>query len=62
MKAIIYHGNPKERNQIRLKHMPKSIGPNFPIVITSYEVALNDARKHLKSYKWKHVIVDEVKF
>ncbi|KNA17058.1 hypothetical protein SOVF_083550 [Spinacia oleracea] len=59
MKAIIYHGNPKERNQIRLKHMPKSIGPNFPIVITSYEVALNDARKHLKSYKWKHVIVDE---
>ncbi|XP_021757499.1 ATP-dependent DNA helicase DDM1-like [Chenopodium quinoa] len=59
VKAIIYHGDAKERNQIRVKHMPKSIGPNFPIVITSYEVALNDARKHLRHYKWKYVIVDE---
>ncbi|XP_021718457.1 ATP-dependent DNA helicase DDM1-like [Chenopodium quinoa] len=59
VKAIIYHGDAKERNQIRLKHMPKSIGPNFPIVITSYEVALNDARKHLRHYKWKYVVVDE---
>ncbi|KNA06402.1 hypothetical protein SOVF_180850, partial [Spinacia oleracea] len=59
VKAIIYHGDPKEGNQIRVKHMPKSIGPNFPIVITSYEVALNDAQKHLKHYKWKYVIVDE---
>lgn len=59
MKAIIYHGDLKERNAIRLKHMPKNIGPNFPIVITSYEVALNDARRHLRHYKWKYVIVDE---
>ncbi|XP_057528541.1 ATP-dependent DNA helicase DDM1 [Amaranthus tricolor] len=59
VKAIIYHGDAKERNQIRLKHMPKNIGPNFPIVITSYEVALNDARKCLRHYKWKYVVVDE---
>lgn len=40
--------------------MPKTIGPKFPIIVTSYEVALMDARKSLKSYEWKYVVVDEV--
>lgn len=40
--------------------MPKSIGPKFPIVITSYEVAMNDAKKHLRHYNWKYLVVDEV--
>ncbi|CAK9135255.1 unnamed protein product [Ilex paraguariensis] len=35
--AIIYHGNKKERDEIRGKHMSRTIGPDFPIVITSYE-------------------------
>ncbi|KAK9669974.1 hypothetical protein RND81_13G167500 [Saponaria officinalis] len=59
LKAIIYHGDKKERNALRLKHMPKKIGPNFPIVITSYEIALFDAKKYLRHYKWKYVVVDE---
>ncbi|XP_074294306.1 ATP-dependent DNA helicase DDM1-like isoform X1 [Silene latifolia] len=59
LKAIIYHGDKKERNALRLKHMPKNIGPNFPIVITSYEIALSDARKCLRHYKWKYLVVDE---
>ncbi|XP_021897483.1 ATP-dependent DNA helicase DDM1 isoform X2 [Carica papaya] len=59
MNAIIYHGNKKERDEIRRKHMPKTIGPKFPIIITSYEVAMNDARKFLQHYTWKYVVVDE---
>ncbi|WOL03050.1 ATP-dependent DNA helicase DDM1 [Canna indica] len=58
MTAIIYHGSKKERMDIRRKHMPKEIGPKFPLIITSYEVALNDA-KPLAQYKWKYVVVDE---
>ncbi|KAL6222423.1 hypothetical protein ACLB2K_005815 [Fragaria x ananassa] len=59
IKAIIYHGNKKERDEIRRKHMPKSVGPNFPIIVTSYEVALADARRCLKHYNWKYLVVDE---
>ncbi|XP_064996524.1 ATP-dependent DNA helicase DDM1-like [Musa acuminata AAA Group] len=58
MTAIIYHGSKKERLDIRRKHMPKEIGPKFPLIITSYEVAMNDA-KFLAQYKWKYVVVDE---
>ncbi|GAB2232056.1 hypothetical protein Drorol1_Dr00011078 [Drosera rotundifolia] len=57
--AIIYHGDKKERNEIRVKHMPRTIGPKFPIVVTSYEVAMNDAKRYLRHYKWKYVVVDE---
>ncbi|KAJ7944298.1 putative Chromatin-remodeling complex ATPase chain [Quillaja saponaria] len=57
--TIIYHGDKKQRDEIRQKHMPRSIGPKFPIVVTSYEIALNDARKNLRHYNWKYVIVDE---
>ncbi|KAI4327585.1 hypothetical protein L6164_020025 [Bauhinia variegata] len=59
LSAIIYHGNKKERDEIRRKHMPRTIGPKFPIVVTSYEVAMNDARRYFKSYHWKYVVIDE---
>ncbi|PHU27012.1 ATP-dependent DNA helicase DDM1 [Capsicum chinense] len=58
--AIIYHGNKKQRDEIRMKHMPRTIGPKFPIVITSYEIAMNEARKFLRHYNWKYLVVDEV--
>lgn len=57
--AVIYHGDRKEREEIRRKHMPKAVGPKFPIVITSYEVAMNDAKKYLRHYNWKYLVVDE---
>lgn len=60
MNAIIYHGDKKQRDEIRRKHMPKAIGPKFPIVVTSYEMALAEARRMLKQYEWKYVVVDEV--
>ncbi|XP_076952642.1 ATP-dependent DNA helicase DDM1-like [Bidens hawaiensis] len=59
VKAVIYHGDRHARDEIRRKQMPKKIGPDFPIVITSYEVAMNDARKHLRHYNWKYLVVDE---
>lgn len=60
MNAVIYHGDKKARDEIRRKYMPRTIGPKFPIIITSYEVAMNDARKHLRHYNWKYIVVDEV--
>ncbi|XP_011025768.1 PREDICTED: ATP-dependent DNA helicase DDM1-like [Populus euphratica] len=59
MDAIIYHGDKKQRDEIRRKHMPRSIGPKFPIIVTSYEIALSDAKKHLRHYPWKYLVVDE---
>ncbi|XP_055806627.1 ATP-dependent DNA helicase DDM1-like [Solanum dulcamara] len=57
--AIIYHGDKKQRDEIRMKHMPRTIGPKFPFVITSYEIAMSDARKFLRHYSWKYLVVDE---
>ncbi|CAN1814156.1 ATP-dependent DNA helicase DDM1 [Linum perenne] len=57
--AIIYHGDKKQRDEIRRKHMPRSIGPKFPVIVTSYEIALSDAKKCLRHYSWKYVVVDE---
>ncbi|KAJ4962204.1 hypothetical protein NE237_022143 [Protea cynaroides] len=57
--AIIYHGDRKERQEIRKKYMTKAVGPKFPIVVTSYQVALNEARKVLRHYNWKYLVVDE---
>ncbi|CAM8996032.1 unnamed protein product [Rhodiola kirilowii] len=39
--------------------MPKTVGPTFPLIVTSYEVAMNDARRCLRHYKWKYLVVDE---
>lgn len=39
--------------------MPRTVGPKFPLVITSYEIAMNDAKKCLRSYSWKYLAVDE---
>ncbi|CAI8584559.1 unnamed protein product [Vicia faba] len=57
--AVIYHGDRNQRDEIRRKHMPRTIGPKFPIVITSYEIAMNDAKKIFRAYTWKYLVVDE---
>ncbi|KAF7002559.1 LOW QUALITY PROTEIN: hypothetical protein CFC21_018039 [Triticum aestivum] len=55
--GLIYHGD-KVAREIRRKFRPKTVGPDFPIIITSYEMAMSDA-KYLARYKWKYVVVDE---
>lgn len=60
LNAVIYHGDKNQRDEIRRKHMPRTIGPKFPIVLTSYEVALNDSKRFLRHYNWKYLVIDEV--
>jgi hypothetical protein len=57
--SIIYHGDKVARAEIRRKFMPKTAGPDFPIIVTSYEIAMLDAR-FLAHYRWTYVVVDEV--
>eukprot|EP00960_Hanusia_phi_P011467 334985-Hanusia_phi.AAC.1 len=61
--TVLYHGSKEERRLLReqigfenkIKH-PAS--KSFPVIITSFEVAMNDARK-LANLNWKYLIVDE---
>jgi hypothetical protein len=38
--------------------MPQTVGPTFPVIITSYEVVMNDS-KVLARYDWKNLVVNE---
>ena len=38
--------------------MPQTVGPSFPVIVTSYEVVMNDS-KALAHYDWKYLVVDE---
>lgn len=57
MPVLLYHGTPTEREHMRKTHM-KKLGPEFPIICTSYELIMND-RKHLQRFSWKFIIIDE---
>ena len=59
MGVLLYHGSKDERMSLRRKHMPLTVTSSFPVIVTSYEVAMND-RKFLAKYKWKYIVVDEV--
>ena len=55
--VVMYHGNPQTRGSIR-RHQLKgdSKGEKFPIVCTSYEIAMKD-KKYLANYQWKFIVV-----
>uniref|UniRef100_A0ACD5ZZV7 Uncharacterized protein n=1 Tax=Avena sativa TaxID=4498 RepID=A0ACD5ZZV7_AVESA len=56
--CLIYYGDKVSRAEIMRKFMPKTIGSDFPIILTSYEMAMSDA-KLLAHYKWNYVVFDE---
>jgi len=58
--TIMYHGSKDEREEMRRKRMriQDQRKPEFPVVVTSYEICMND-KKFLASYQWKYIIVDE---
>ncbi|XP_051178646.1 ATP-dependent DNA helicase DDM1-like [Lolium perenne] len=56
--CLIYYGDKVAREEMLTKVMTKTIGPDFPIIVTSYEMAIADA-KLLAHYKWKYVVFDE---
>ncbi|TGJ64355.1 hypothetical protein EYR41_010416 [Orbilia oligospora] len=60
--VVLYHGNPQERENLRNTKLRtknyRNVGPDFPVVCTSYEIIMND-RKYLASYDWKYIVIDE---
>ena len=56
--ALLYHGTPAERAELRRTRMTGKEGPGFPVVCTNYELVMND-KKFLTKYNWKFVIIDE---
>ncbi|EOD44193.1 putative snf2 family helicase atpase protein [Neofusicoccum parvum UCRNP2] len=56
--VVLYHGSKQDREQIRTKKLKNPGSPQFPIVITSYEICMND-RKFLAGFGWKFIIIDE---
>ncbi|CAZ80174.1 unnamed protein product [Tuber melanosporum] len=55
--AVLYHGTPPEREEIRKTRMAE-MDARFPVICTSYELVMID-RKHLKKHNWKFIIIDE---
>ncbi|RDW91992.1 hypothetical protein BP5796_01386 [Coleophoma crateriformis] len=59
---MLYHGNPKERMQLRKNMMKHLVAgrPNikFPVVLTSPEIILRD-RADLAKVNWELIIIDE---
>lgn len=58
--VLLYHGSKEERQHMVNRKMPKKkeTTPDFPIIVTSYEIVMND-RKFLQRYNWKYIVVDE---
>lgn len=57
--TLLYHGTPNERANMRSKDMKGSnVSSSFPIIITSYELVMND-KKYLHKIPWKYIVVDE---
>ena len=58
--TVLYHGSKDERAEIRRKHlkMQNQSKFEFPVVVTSYEICMND-RNFLANYKWRYIVVDE---
>ncbi|KAF2456030.1 SNF2 family N-terminal domain-containing protein [Lineolata rhizophorae] len=56
--VVLYHGSKKEREEIRRKQLKKPGTKDFPVVVTSYEICMND-RKFLAGFGWKFIIIDE---
>jgi ATP-dependent DNA helicase len=57
--CILYHGDKATRENLRQKHFSKKQpADKFPIVVTSYEIIMND-RQFLSRIQWKFIIIDE---
>ncbi|KIW02331.1 uncharacterized protein PV09_06476 [Verruconis gallopava] len=56
--VVLYHGTKQERAVIRKKHFRNPGTADFPVVITSYEMCMND-RNFLNKYQWGFLVIDE---
>ncbi|CEG35605.1 swi snf matrix actin dependent regulator of subfamily a [Plasmopara halstedii] len=62
MPVIIYHGTKPDRKEMR-SHVLNRLRKNdvdFPVVISSYEVMMSDAKSFASSgFVWKYMVIDE---
>lgn len=60
IKTILYHGSKDDRESMRRKSMKikDQTTWEFPVVVTSYEICMND-KKFLANYQWRYIVVDE---
>lgn len=56
--VLLYHGDKKEREKMRKTQLKHPGTDQFPVVITSYEICMND-RKFLTGFGWQFIIIDE---
>lgn len=58
--TILYHGSKDERAEMRRKKMKMQDQAKFefPVVVTSYEICMND-KSFLANYRWRYIVVDE---
>lgn len=56
--VMLYHGDKKEREKLRKTRLRNPGTDQFPIMVTSYEICMND-RKYLTSFGWQFIIIDE---
>ena len=58
--VMLYHGSKAERQELRNKSLKinKQKDMDFPVVISSFEIALID-RTFLEKYVWQYIILDE---
>ena len=57
--CMLYHGDKATREELRKKYFSRKTPPEkFPIVVTSYEIIMND-RQYLSRLQWKFIIIDE---
>jgi ATP-dependent DNA helicase len=54
--VVLYHGTKDDRAEIRRTKLKSPGSPSFPVVVTSYEICMND-RKYLSSFGWKFIII-----
>ena len=58
MPVMLYHGDKKGRERLRKTRLRNPGTADFPIMVTSYEICMND-RKYLTSFGWQFIIIDE---
>lgn len=56
--VLLYHGDKNERARLRRTNLKHPGTDQFPIVVTSYEICMND-RKYLSGFGWQFIIIDE---
>ncbi|CEP08373.1 hypothetical protein [Parasitella parasitica] len=58
--VLLYHGTKDERQHMVNHKLNKfeETDHGFPIIVTSYEIVIND-RRLLQKYNWKYIVIDE---